>query len=96
MELHLAHSPKHLRTVATLEDAIGDCFLPALTGRMSFNYKERELLALPARLKGLGIIDPTKCSQRQFNASSRLSEPLASLIQQKNSCYPEAIQAEQK
>ena len=63
---------------------------------MSFSDKERELFALPAQLGGLGIIDPTKCSQRQFNALARLSEPLAFRIQQNNSCYPEAVRVEQK
>ena len=75
--------PNISRQLQPLEDAIRHCFLPALTGRMSFSDKERELLALPPQLGGLGIIDPTKCSQHQFNASARLSEPLASLIQEK-------------
>ena len=63
-----------------LEDAIRHVFLPALIGRQSFSDEERELFALPARLGGLGIAIPTKCAQHQFSSSSKLSDPLVSLI----------------
>ena len=63
-----------------LEDAVRHVFLPALIGRQSFSDEERELFALPARLGGLGIAIPTKYAQRQFSSSSKLSDPLVSLI----------------
>ena len=77
-----------------LEDVIRHWFLPSLTGRINFSDNQRELLALPARLGGLGIINPTSCSQHQFNSSSMMSDPLVSLIQQKANCYPEPCRAE--
>ena len=43
-----------------LEDAIRQRFLPALTGQNSFSDSIRDLMALPARLGGLGIINPEK------------------------------------
>ena len=41
-----------------LEQVIRHQFLPALTGRLALSDTERELIALPARLGGLGIPDP--------------------------------------
>ena len=79
-----------------LEDAIRYSFLPALTGRQAFSDTERDLLALPARHGGLGISNPTKCASSQFNASSRISEPLVTLIQQQCTSYPAQAQAEQR
>ena len=79
-----------------LEDAIRHVFLPALIGRQSFSDEERELFALPARLGGLGIAIPTKCAQRQFSSSSKLSDPLVSLIHEGIHSYLEAARAEQR
>ena len=41
-----------------LEEALTNIFIPALTGRDSISSLERELLALPPRLGGLGIFKP--------------------------------------
>ena len=41
-----------------LEDALRESLLPALLGK-PINDTEREILALPVRLGGLGIPDPT-------------------------------------
>jgi hypothetical protein len=79
-----------------LEDAIRCYFLPALTGRPCFSDTERELLALPARHRGLGILNPTKYAKSQFLSSSCVSTPLVSLICQGNSNYSEDIQAQQR
>ena len=51
-----------------LEDIIRSRLIPAWTGRASPNELERELFALPARLGGLGIINPTNSlsSRPQF------------------------------
>ena len=73
-----------------LEDAIRHVFLPALIGRQSFSDEERELFALPARLGGLGITIPTKCARRQSSSSSKLSDPLVSLIHEGIHDYQEA------
>ena len=62
-----------------LEDTICLQFLPSLTGRDAPTDAERELLALPARLGGLGLVNPTATSG-EYTDSLRLSGPLASLI----------------
>ena len=43
-----------------LEAALRHKFLPALTGRQAFSDVEREVLSLPARIGGIGVIDPSK------------------------------------
>ena len=63
-----------------LEVCIRSILLPSLTGRAHPNDAVRDLIALPAILGGLGIINPTKLSQSEFNASALISTPLATLI----------------
>ena len=46
-----------------LEDSIRQHFLPALTGQSGVSDLERELLALPARHGGLGLVNPTTMSE---------------------------------
>ena len=79
-----------------LEGAIQYSFLPSLTGRQALSDAERELLALPARHGGLRILNPTKCANSQFDASTKVLEPLVSVDGQQNAAFPEQAQAEQK
>jgi len=46
-----------------LEQAIRLKFLPSLTGQSPFSDVTRDLMALPTRLGGLGIVDPSKQTQ---------------------------------
>ena len=48
---------KHLQP---LEDAIRLQFIPSLTGRSPHGNDERDLLAVPRRLGGLGLVNPRK------------------------------------
>ena len=63
-----------------LEDIIRTVFIPSLTGRSPPNNVERLLMALPVRLGGLGLIDPSQTSDYNFNASVRVMGPLCRLI----------------
>ena len=63
-----------------LEDTIHQHLIPALTGRPPCSRIERDLLALPVRLGGVGIINPVSSSQRSFEASVRLTTPLVAAI----------------
>ena len=63
-----------------LEHAIHEYLLPALTGRPSCSSLEHSYLALPVRLGGLGIANPTKTSAPAFLASVKLTAPLTSMI----------------
>ena len=63
-----------------LETVIHQCLITALTGRAPCSRQERDLLALPVRLGGLGLTNPATNSSHAFQASERLTAPLAGLI----------------
>ena len=63
-----------------METAIHQCLIPTLTGRAPCSRQERDLLALPVRLGGLGLTNPATNSSHAFQASERLTAPLAALI----------------
>ena len=67
-----------------LENAIQQKFLPALTGHAPPNPEVRNLLALPTRHGGLGIINPTTVPQAQYSASTTISTPLVDQILNQN------------
>ena len=59
-----------------LETAIQSHFIPALTGQTPPGKLVREMLALPARLGGLGLINPVAIAQEQHASSQLISAPL--------------------
>ena len=67
-----------------LENVIHQHFIPALTGQDPCSGLERELLALPCRLGGLNIPNPTTICEFQFvnfnflHLKELASAPLAS------------------
>ena len=61
-----------------LEEAIREILIPAIIGRKISNI-ERRIMALPVRLGGLGIRDPTKASE-EFRASSKITRNLTQVI----------------
>ena len=63
-----------------LEDAIHQVFIPSLTGRPPCSKQIRDLLALPVRLGGLGLTNPTVISDDNFQASVKLTAPLVAII----------------
>ena len=71
-----------------LEEAIRLKFLPALTGKAAFSDDIRDLLALPVRLGGLGVTDPTCLSDFHHTSSKNVSAPLVSLILKQSTAYP--------
>ena len=78
-----------------LENCIRSKFIPSLTGRSPPNDIERDLLGLPPRLGGLGIINPTRLSTGEFSASKSISLSLCNLIKEQWLEYPiECIEAQ--
>ena len=63
-----------------LEECISQSFIPAITNNKHCKKTERDLLALPPRLGGLGIINPTKISDTEFENSKKLTNSLKSMI----------------
>ena len=78
-----------------LENAIRHDLLPALTGRSCFTNQERELFALPIKMGGLGIPDPTRSSNNLFENSEQVTAPLTALILQQDLSYPSSVEHEQ-
>ena len=78
-----------------LEEKIRTCFIPSLTGQPTCNNDVRDLLALPVRLGGLGITNPSKQSASHYCASESITGPLANLILQQSHSYPAETKAEQ-
>ena len=62
-----------------LEQAIKDKLIPALVGR-KISEVERRIFALPVRLGGLGISDPSKMSALEHKLSLAITENLARII----------------
>ena len=78
-----------------LDEIINTHFIPALTGCGSVSNLERQLLALPTRLSGLGIAIPSKIAPFE-HSSIKVTAPLVALIMQHNLTYTAAIAAEQQ
>ena len=68
---------------APLESCIRDEFIPKIVGRQ-VSESERDLFALPLRFGGLGIQNPTKSADREFEASVAITNDLTNLILQQN------------
>ena len=71
-----------------IEDTLRTKLIPKLTGRPPPNDAERDLLALPVRLGGIGVSNPSKRPSEEFVASLQVTGPLKSLISEKNPEYP--------
>ena len=63
-----------------LKNILCEKFIPALTGRPAPSDTERELLALPTRNGGLGIINRALTANREHQTSLHLSSPCILLI----------------
>ena len=77
--------PNISQLLEPLEQVIRTKFLPALLEGRSVTDDERKLLSLPPRLGGMGIIIPTRISDREFELSKSATKLLsdAIILQQK-------------
>ena len=69
-----------------LETAIQSLFIPALSGQPPPNELVRDMLALPARLGGLGLTNPVATAEEQQAASQLISAPLIERIVCQDHC----------
>ena len=72
--------PQCGRYLQPLEDAIHQKLVPALTGRPPCSEVERALLALPARLGGMGVVNPMAVCDLEYEASRQITAPLVQSI----------------
>ena len=64
---------------APLEEAIRERLIPVLVGRKISDH-ERRILALPVRLGGIGISNPTTTAEMEYNISASITEDLTNTI----------------
>ena len=76
-----------------LERAISDVLIPSLIGR-NCSEAERDLVALPVRVRGLGLINPPDSADAEFSASIRVSAPLVSKIEAQSNETPEEAEVQ--
>ena len=78
---YLTRSTKDIsHLLQPLEDIIRTKFIPALTGRPAPNDDLRALLALPCRLGGLGLVNPTSTADQEYSASRKVTSPVVNAI----------------
>ena len=61
-----------------LEEAIRNLLIPSLVGK-KISEIERRIIALPVRLGGMGIRNPTMSSE-EFDASTKITQNLTEII----------------
>ena len=71
----------------SLEHVIRVHFLPALTGRAPPSDSERNLLALPCRLGGMGIANPAMMCDLEHSSSLKVTKPLCTSILEQSNTY---------
>ena len=69
-----------------LEDTIQQHLIPDLTGQPPCSREERELLALPVRLGGMGLANPATMSEHSFASSMKLTSPLVAYTRSREQC----------
>ena len=67
-----------------LEESIRHEFIPALTKRNNIMDIERDLLALPPRMGGLGIINPAKMANSEYENSQLLTSAMKNYVVDQN------------
>ena len=77
-----------------LERAISDVLIPSLIGR-NCSEAEHDLVALPVRMGGLGLINPSVIADAEYSASIRVSAPLVSKIEAQCHEIPEEAEVQQ-
>ena len=63
-----------------LEEVMRHKLIPLLTGHEGVSDAECKLLALPCRLGGMGLINPTELSDEQYANSRGITSSLVNLI----------------
>ena len=88
-------TPSISHLLQPLEDILRHQLIPNLTGRPPPNNSERDLLALPARLGGIGLNNPLNLSHVEYTASQKIVQPLTNHILQQLTTYPPHIKEKQ-
>ena len=74
-----------------MERAIADLLIPSITGH-TCTREERDLLALPVRMGGLGLIKPCQVATSEYEASVKVTTPLVQQIVSQDQTLPDAVE----
>ena len=89
------YHPRHWHPTSTIGNNNKIKVSKSLTGQPPPNDEVRDLLALPARLGGIALTNPTSAADVEFSASTKVSDPLKKAILQQNFEYPDVVVSEQ-
>ena len=78
-----------------LEDCIRHSFILAVTGHLPPSDLDRDFLARPTRIGGMGIVNPIRMCAFEFFTSNKVSKPLQSLLLSQTSAFSNDIHGEQ-
>ena len=81
--------------VECLEAKLRHSFIPSVSGKCSIRDVERDWLALPNRLGGMGIINPVQFSGNQYRASVAITRPFVECLLRGESELPYEVMVEQ-
>ena len=79
MDIFLRTLPDIVPFLEPLEHAIAYLLVPAITEHVT-TQEERDLLELPVRLGGLGLVNPAKIASQECEASVNITGPLVRQI----------------
>ena len=79
--------PDIVPCLQSLEDIICISFIPALTGQPPLSDHKRNIFALPVRLRGLALADPTIRAANEYLAWVKITQPLTNSILEQNTSY---------
>ena len=79
MDIFLRTLPDIAPFLETLEHAIADLLVPAITEHVT-TQEERDLLELSVRLGGLGLVNPARIASQEYEASVKITDPLVRQI----------------
>ena len=74
-----------------LERAIADLLVPAITEHAT-TQEERDLLELPVRLGGLGLVNPARIASQEYEASVKITGPLVRQIVEQTHKPPDEME----
>ena len=83
--------PNIANLVQPLEDAIRLCLIPALTEGRHVSGDERNLLSLPPRLGGMGLISPVQICDQEHTFSKCATATLTNAIIDQQKDLPESF-----
>ena len=79
LDIFFENSAQHSPFLEPLERAIAELLVPAITEHVT-TQEERDLLELPVRLDGLGLINPARTASQEYEASAKITGPLVRQI----------------